>query len=127
MFWPAIILVVPKNIVGIALGFATSLQNLGLVFFPLIIAFIFTKSQSYEVTLLFFIFNLIISLGLSIFIDIEDYKHNRILHSSMNEINIKNKSSDTKNQKTEKVQGETFGQLEKNEDEVRLLKIKELF
>jgi MFS family permease len=129
VFWPALTLVVPKNIVGIALGFATSLQNLGLVFFPLIIAFIYTNSKSYDVTLLFFICIMTLALGLGVFVDFEDLKNNRTLHSvsleeipktAMNKSNILSKSD-----KMEKDQLDPNG--EKNEEEVRLLKIKELF
>jgi MFS family permease len=128
VLWPALTLIVPKNIVGIALGFATSLQNLGLVFFPIIIAFIYTNSQSYDITLLFFVFILFLALGLSIFIDIEDRKHNRILHSvHVEEIanaaanSTSNKSSHSKSLRQEKV---TYN--EPNEEEVKLIKIKDL-
>lgn len=132
VFWPALTLVVPKNIVGIALGFATSLQNLGLVFFPLIIAFIYTNSKSYDITLLFFITIMVISLGIGIWIEFEDYKNDRVLHSVSaqevpkalsNKSNILSKSQ--KSEKMDKDQLDPHG--ERNEEEVRLLKLKELF
>lgn len=124
--WPALTLVVPKDIVGIALGFCTSLQNLGLVFFPLIVALIFTNSQSYDITLLFFLFIMILSLGLSIFVHIEDYKHNRVLHSVITQETPKKMNSSIiyKPIKTDK---ESLIDTATNDDEVRLLKIKELF
>ena len=125
VLWPALTLIVPKNIVGIALGFATSLQNLGLVFFPMIIAFIYTNTQSYDFTLLFFIFILSLSLGLSIFIEIEDRKQNRILHSvpfEEKENNYTNRSILSKSLKEEK---ENLPN-DHIEEEVKLLKIREL-
>ena len=128
VFWPAITLVVPKNIVGVALGFATSLQNLGLVIFPLIIAYIYTNTQSYDFTLLFFLFILIISLGLGVYIDFEDYKHNRILHKVITyekELQMNNSNIFTKSVRNDKEHMLLSG--ERNEEEVRLLKIKELF
>jgi MFS family permease len=81
VLWPSLTLVVPKDILGIALGFATSMQNVGLVFIPLIVAFIFTKSQSYDATLMFFVFLLILSLILSVIVQFEDFKNERILHN----------------------------------------------
>ncbi len=128
VLWPALTLIVPKQIVGIALGFATSLQNLGLVFFPLIIAFIYTNSQSYDITLLFFVFILSLALGLSFFIDIEDRKHNRILHfvhvEDKTALNATNKSILSKSLRNEKEAN--LAPVEHNEEEVKLLKIKEL-
>lgn len=125
VLWPALTLIVPKNIVGIALGFATSLQNLGLVFFPIIIAFIYTNTQSYDFTLLFFVFILCLALGLSVFIDIEDRKHNRILHSVPiveKALNLTNKSILSKSLKEEK---ENIPN-EQIEEEAKFLKIREL-
>jgi MFS family permease len=129
VFWPALTLLVPKNIVGIALGFATSLQNFGLVIFPLIIAFIYTNSQSYDITLLFFIFILVAALIISIFIDFEDHKHNRILDSVQVEESPKysmNKSA----MLSRSIKSDRDGALsttgDRPEEEARLLKIKDL-
>jgi MFS family permease len=81
VFWPSISLIVPQDYLGIALGFSTSLQNLGLVFFPMIIAYIYTTTLSYEITLLFFIFLLIASVFVSVIIHNEDLKNNNVLNS----------------------------------------------
>lgn len=81
VFWPSISLIVPQDYIGIALGFTTSLQNFGLVFFPMIIAYIYTTSHSYDITLLFFIFLLIIATVLAVCIHYEDLGHANVLNS----------------------------------------------
>ncbi len=139
VYWPALVLVVPNDIVGIALGFSTSLQNLGLVIFPLIIAYIFNHFQSYQITILFFIFNLVISLGLSIFIDYDDFKyHNSVLNSVLPNDEISGKSASSKCPSSNSSSNTTaeYESVETNEkydydrecqeDEVKLMKIKQL-
>lgn len=96
-----------------------SLQNLGLVFFPLIIASIFTYSGSYDITLLFFVFILICALVLAFIIHFEDQKHKRSLNLILNpESNHKdnNQSSIIYKQSS----------MCKSDEETRLLKIKSL-
>lgn len=65
VIWPAISLVVKKNLVGFAYGVTTSIQNAGLALFPIIVAAIYSQSKSYFTTLSFFIILCIISIGLS--------------------------------------------------------------
>ncbi len=62
--WPAITLVVPKKLIGFALGLTTSLQNTSMSIFPIIVAFIFNSSGSYNETLTFFVFISLISVCL---------------------------------------------------------------
>jgi MFS family permease len=128
--WPSLSLVVPKEIIGIAFGVATSLQNLGLVFFPLIIAFIFTNTQSYDITLLFFIFLLIMALVLAMIIELENKKHENILNLVVQEKGITanpNENSYIKNDKKDKSKNTFLQPCDKTEEEIRLYKIKELF
>ncbi len=63
-----------------ALGFAGSLQNSGLVLFPLIITYLFTETKSYVITLLFFIFLMLASTILSLILVFEDSSKSRILY-----------------------------------------------
>lgn len=49
VIWPAIALVVDKRLVGLAYGLTTSIQNFGLALFPVVVASIYTSSQSYYV------------------------------------------------------------------------------
>jgi hypothetical protein len=49
IIWPAITLVVNKEFIGIAIGITAALQNLGLVIFPLIIAFIQNNTKDYDI------------------------------------------------------------------------------
>ena len=75
---------------------------------------------------------MVISLGIGIWIEFEDYKNDRVLHSVSaqevpkalsNKSNILSKSQ--KSEKMDKDQLDPHG--ERNEEEVRLLKLKELF
>lgn len=47
VIWPAIALVVDKKLIGLAYGLTTSIQNFGLAVFPVVVASIYTSSQSY--------------------------------------------------------------------------------
>ena len=58
--WPAITLVVPPKYIGLALGLTTSLQNTSVSLLPLVVAYLYTKTNSYPQTFLFFIFNSIL-------------------------------------------------------------------
>ena len=53
--WPAVTVVIPARLVGLALGLTTSLQNLSMSIFPMIIAHIFNSTNSFNFCLLFFI------------------------------------------------------------------------
>lgn len=118
VLWPCVSIILPKEIVGIAFGFAMSLQNLGLVFVPIIIASIFTNTGSYDMTLLFFIFILISALVLAFFIHFEDQKNKRLLNSV---VGLDNKDM---NYSSSIIRQNSF--IMNNEEETRLLKIKTL-
>ena len=76
----------------------------------------------------FFIRFTFILYSFSIIIDIEDHKHDRILHKvSLDEIPLKQTNNSNFINKNEKADKEGICNQERNEDEVRLLKIKELF
>jgi hypothetical protein len=132
--WPSISLIVPQDYIGIALGFCTSLQNFGLVFFPMIIAYIYTTSQSYDITLLFFIFLSIISTVIAIMIYIEDQKNNSVLNMVQSGVEeVKEDKNVGKNYLSNK---KMFAEVEEEErlkgnmtdDEIRLpLNLKNLF
>ena len=77
--WPAITLVVPTKLIGFALGLTTSLQNTSMAIFPLIVAFIYTKTNSYTNTLFFFVFISSISCVLALIIKGYDSKMEGIL------------------------------------------------
>jgi len=62
------------------MGLTGSLQNLGLVFFPMVIRFIFTETKSYTTTLLFFLFLMIVAIILSVLIIYEDRINDGVLH-----------------------------------------------
>lgn len=62
--WPAITLVVPKKLIGFALGLTTSLQNTSMSIFPIVVAFIFNSTGSYSETLMFFVIISLISVCL---------------------------------------------------------------
>jgi len=79
VIWPSISLIVPEDYIGIALGFTVSLQNFGLVFFPMIVAHIYSTLKSYDITLLFFIFVMILSCVMSILIYVEDSMNSNVL------------------------------------------------
>ena len=46
--WPSIALVVNEKYVGFALSLTTSMQNLSMSLFPLIVAFIYSKYNRYD-------------------------------------------------------------------------------
>lgn len=75
VIWPAISLVVRKDLVGFAYGVTTSLQNAGLSIFPLIVAYIYSSSNSYYQTLYFFLSLMLISILLSIVLIIVNKSH----------------------------------------------------
>ena len=66
VIWPSIALVVKKeiivinrlfkNIQAVAFGITSSLQNIGIVIFPLIVEFLFIKTKNYEIVSILFIF-----------------------------------------------------------------------
>ena len=65
VIWPAISLVVRKDLVGFAYGVTTSLQNAGLSLFPIIVAGIYSNSKSYFTTIFFFLILMLVSILLS--------------------------------------------------------------
>ena len=79
VLWPSITLVVPVKLVGLALGLGTSMQNMSMSTFPLIVAFIFNTSKSYTDTLLFFVFISIITIILAFVILYHDKFMDNIL------------------------------------------------
>jgi len=135
VFWPSISLIVPQDYIGIALGFTTSLQNFGLVFFPMIIAYIYTTSHSYDITLLFFIFLLIIATVLAVCIHFEDLGHANVLNSVLTshqdeyreeKVSAKNSFSKKILSGIEEEEGRLIDSIK--EDEIRLpLNLKNLF
>jgi MFS family permease len=66
VIWPAISLVVRKDLVGFAYGVTTSLQNAGLSLFPLVVAAIYSHSKNYLTTIYFFLSLMLISILFSI-------------------------------------------------------------
>ncbi len=134
VFWPSISLIVPQDYIGIALGFTTSLQNFGLVFFPMIIAYIYTTTQSYDITLLFFIFLLIIATVLAVCVHFEDCQNGNVLNSVLkgNE-EVLDENTTGKNSFSRKILGGIEEEEERlkdslKEDEIRLpLNLKNLF
>lgn len=89
--WPAITMVIPRNLVGLGLGLTTAMQNTSMTIFPLVIAYIFNKTQSYSNCLICFLGLAVLSLGISFIISIENKKQNDILNKPEgNEINEKN-------------------------------------
>lgn len=83
VIWPAISLVCSEDKLGLALGITTSFQNLGMAVFPLIIAYILTKTnQNYTAVLIFLMILCFISMIISIAVIIQDRKLNGIISSS---------------------------------------------
>lgn len=78
VIWPAISLVVKKSSVGLAYGLTTSIQNIGLAVFPIIVASIYSQSNSYFNTLLFFISVMILSILLALVLICQNSKMNSI-------------------------------------------------
>ena len=74
IIWPSISLVVKKSVVGFAYGVTTAIQNFGLVIFPMIVASIYSSTNDYYSTLGFFIFMMILSILISIFLIGENNK-----------------------------------------------------
>lgn len=64
--WPSIALVVSEKYVGLALSITTSMQNLSMSLFPLIVAYIYSKYNRYDYVLIFFSFLSIIAILLSL-------------------------------------------------------------
>ena len=83
VLWPVISLVTNKNLVGLAFGVATSLQNLGMAVAPIIVAALLTNFKNYELVLTFFICLNTISFILSILIIFEDKKLNGIINTNV--------------------------------------------
>jgi MFS family permease len=79
--WPALSIAIPEHLLGIGIGMATSFQNLGLVIFPIIVAFIYEKEGSYYQTLSFFIFMCATTIILILITLNEDKKNNNILEN----------------------------------------------
>ena len=132
--WPSISLIVPEDYIGIALGFTMSLQNFGLVFFPMIIAHIYSSTKSYDVTLLFFLFLMIVSCVLAVFIYVEDSITSnvlRMIQSGEVDTNLETvvkKNAAAKLNKGEIEEEEECLRGNINEDEIALpLRIKNLF
>lgn len=60
------------------------MQNLGLVIFPMLVAFIYTSTNSYEMTLLFFIVILLSAMTIGFHVLHLDKKQNNIMESCSN-------------------------------------------
>jgi MFS family permease len=135
VFWPSISLIVPQDYIGIALGFTTSLQNFGLVFFPMIIAYIYTTSHSYDITLLFFIFILIVATVLAVCVHFEDCGNANVLNSMLtsHQDEFREDKISAKNSFSKKILSGIEEEEERlkdsiKEDEIRLpLNLKNLF
>ena len=134
MVWPSISLIVPEDYIGIALGFTMSLQNFGLVFFPMIIAHIYSSTKSYDITLLFFIIVMIVSCVLAIFIYVEDSITSNVLRMvqsgevdpNLERVVKKNAAANLKRGEIQEEEERLRGNI--NEDEIALpLRIKNLF
>jgi len=92
IIWPALSMIVGKELTGIVVGFTVSLQNTGLVISPLIVAYIYTSTNSYFMTLLFFLVIMTFGLILSVFIHFEDRNMNNILNKG-EEIPVKDNNT----------------------------------
>ncbi len=132
--WPSINLIVPEDYIGIALGFTMSLQNFGLVFFPMIIAHIYSSTKSYDIALLFFIFVMIVSCVLAIFIYVEDSITSNVLRmvqsgevdTNLERVDKKNAAANLKKGEIQEEEERLRGNI--NEDEIALpVRIKNLF
>jgi MFS family permease len=75
VIWPAIALVVNKNHVGFAYGVTTSVQNIGLAIFPIIVASIYSSSKTYVTTLSFFLVVMFVSIILAIILIVVNSKY----------------------------------------------------
>lgn len=80
--WPSIALVISEKYVGFALSLTTSMQNLSMSLFPLIVAFIYSKYNRYDYVLSFFTFLSIIAILLSISITKINGDNNGILNKN---------------------------------------------
>lgn len=78
--WPAITIVINSKLIGFALGLTTSFQNFSMSLFPIIVAYLYNKTNSYTQTLSFFIFLAFNALLLSFIINFEDKKYENVLN-----------------------------------------------
>jgi MFS family permease len=75
VIWPAISLVVRKDLVGFAYGITTSLQNAGLSLFPIIVAAIYSHSKNYLPTIYFFVSLMMVSILISVALIVVNSHH----------------------------------------------------
>jgi nitrate/nitrite transporter NarK len=87
--WPSVAYVVPENVVGSAYGIATSLENLGLFAFPLVVGSIRDASASYKYVEVFFSAIGLSGLLVGIILTILDYRTGGKLNSSATTADMK--------------------------------------
>jgi MFS family permease len=78
VLWPCVALVVEKNNIGLALGIMQSFQNFTLFVSPIIVAFIYSSTDSYNLVIDYFIVLCLIAVILSLLLFYEDYRKNCI-------------------------------------------------
>lgn len=84
--WPAITMVIPRNLVGLGLGLTTAMQNTSMTIFPLVIAYVYNKTQSYRHCLACFLGLAVLSLGISFVISHENKKERNLLNKPEGDI-----------------------------------------
>jgi MFS family permease len=82
VLWPAIPIVVPERLTGLAFGVVTSMQNLTCALVPLIVAYIYTLSGNRyipNVEIMFITFGVLGSL-VGVYLNFYDYNHDSVLN-----------------------------------------------
>lgn len=80
VIWPSISLVTSKSQVGVAFGVATSIQNFGLAVVPVFVAFVLTRTKSYDYVIVLFIVLFLIGFVVSLVIIQEDSVRNGVIN-----------------------------------------------
>jgi MFS family permease len=83
VLWPSVPLVVERKLTGLGYGVMTSIQNLGLAIFPLIIAAIYTDSNSEYIpnVEIFFVSLAVLGVLVGIYLNIYDLSHNNVFNA----------------------------------------------
>ncbi len=81
--WPAVAYVVEKETLGLAYGVTTSVQNTGLLAFPLVVGYIRQKYGNYNAVEIFFTAIAIVGIAVGIALNFVDhYKNNGVLNNT---------------------------------------------
>jgi len=82
VLWPSIPLVVEKRLIGLAYGVTTSIQNMGLASFPLIVASIYTDNGDKYIPNVEYFFVSLATLGtlIGFYLNYYDYNHGSIFN-----------------------------------------------